>query len=200
MRDIYANPVDFVVEAYEMAHVAHLGQWRKGSGAPYMIHPLKVGERVGLWGISKERFPNVWAECFLHDGVEDTSLTLGAIEVRLNREVASVVGELTFRNKRNDETAASYSAAKAEYMASFVGKSVSALVVKIADRLCNVEDFLCEDETYAIKYWDKAKVLFDTFIARRDDIVRIFGQTVLDAMAKDYGMLRLRIEGCRSLT
>ena len=49
-----------------------------------------------------------------------------------NPNVVSIVKELTFDPK---------DMSKEEYMASFATKSIDAIIIKIADRLCNVMDF-----------------------------------------------------------
>jgi (p)ppGpp synthase/HD superfamily hydrolase len=180
----------FILNILEDVYGAHWGQWRKGSGVPYLIHPLEVTKRLGLWGISKREFPNVWGAALYHDVPEDTNMTIEDILVKTNSKVAGFVEELTFRG---DD--------KAAYMASFATKSVEALVIKVADRLCNVQDFLlgAGGARYAVEYWDKAAALFDAAHKRSDEIVAMFGKQVAVEMFYDYAGLRDKIQVCRSV-
>lgn len=186
---------DLVTKALDLACTAHKGQCRKGTGAPYIIHPLEVVKRLGSWGITKYDHPEVWAAALLHDTLEDTNLTIFDIIVACDSysQVHLLVEELTFRSKEEGETAIHYSEAKVAYLASFVTKSVDALVIKLSDRFCNILDFLTEDRYYAVKYWDKADALFRAMIKRDQEIVEMFGKKVLENMMFDYREISLKI-------
>ena len=64
-------------EAYETAEtialIAHSGQRRRGSGEPYISHPLRVA--AGFEGIAK-------IAAILHDVVEDTPVTLAKLKAQ----------------------------------------------------------------------------------------------------------------------
>ncbi|MGI6561727.1 MAG: HD domain-containing protein [Clostridia bacterium] len=70
-----------------VAAEAHKGQKRKGSGIPYIFHPLGVGAILAENGCSME----VITAGILHDTVEDTDLTLSDIENMFGKEVARLV-------------------------------------------------------------------------------------------------------------
>jgi (p)ppGpp synthase/HD superfamily hydrolase len=121
--------------AYAIEH--HGRQTRKRVGdcrLPYIIHPLDLMRQLQAWGIVDEKYKVLWEAAMFHDLVEDTDLTGLQLEQDWGSDVAELVDELTFvGDDRNLE-------AKAAYIDSFVDKSIGALVLKIADRLCNTAD------------------------------------------------------------
>lgn len=77
-------------KAYELAKVAHQGQYRE-SGGPYIIHPLLVAETLANAGVES----NVISAALLHDVVEDSGLTIADIENSTNVYVARLVNAVT---------------------------------------------------------------------------------------------------------
>jgi hypothetical protein len=54
------------------------------------------------------------------------------------------------------------------------------LIIKIADRLKNTEDFLYSpDSDYASKYWNKATELMDILYDREEEVKARFGEKTL---------------------
>jgi (p)ppGpp synthase/HD superfamily hydrolase len=80
-----------IARARYFAAKKHLGQTRKYTGEPYIVHPVAVAERVRASGGT----PNMIAAALLHDVLEDTDATVDEIESITNREVAMLVIELT---------------------------------------------------------------------------------------------------------
>ena len=67
-------------------------------------------------------------------------------------------------------------------MKSFGSKSVHALVVKVADRMCNTADFMSTNPSYAPKYWRKADDLFGAMMDRGEEIMKAFGRSSFPRM------------------
>jgi (p)ppGpp synthase/HD superfamily hydrolase len=76
-----------VFRAVEWAARAHRGQVRKGSGVPYIIHPLGVTRIL----IEHQGAQEVVVAGLLHDVVEDTEFQLHDIETDFGAEVAILV-------------------------------------------------------------------------------------------------------------
>ena len=79
--------MDKVFHAIELAACAHRGQVRKGSGVPYLIHPLNVAKLLIQGGCVEE----VVVAGLLHDTVEDTDMELADIEAEFGPGVAALV-------------------------------------------------------------------------------------------------------------
>jgi (p)ppGpp synthase/HD superfamily hydrolase len=74
-------------DAIEFAARAHRGQYRKGTGIPYLIHPLNVARTLIEAGCEED----VVVAGLLHDTVEDTPVTLADIRTQFGEAVAQLV-------------------------------------------------------------------------------------------------------------
>lgn len=79
-----------VATAALIATLAHSGQVDK-AGQPYVDHPRRVAARVFEHG------PLAEAVAWLHDVVEDTPVTLEAVEQAFGPQVAAAVDAITHR-------------------------------------------------------------------------------------------------------
>lgn len=124
--------------AVVLAVRAHHGQWRK-SGDPYVTHPLAVAEMVSEWGMDSESI----IAGLLHDVVEDTGVDLAEIRAVFGEEVAALVDGLTkLDGVKFIDTAAgvdAHAAANLQKLLLAVADDPRVLVVKLADRLHNVQ-------------------------------------------------------------
>jgi (p)ppGpp synthase/HD superfamily hydrolase len=76
-----------IFEAIEFAARAHRHQHRKGTGVPYIIHPLGVAHILIDHGCQEE----LVIAGILHDTVEDTAVTLDDIREHFGMRVAAMV-------------------------------------------------------------------------------------------------------------
>lgn len=172
---------DFQAEiqrALEAATAAHLGQFRKDNNLPYLVHPLEVLSLVAEWEVADAV---VWQAALCHDVLEELPvMTPAQLAGMIGSEAASVCEELTFLYDQSSPL--SRAAQKAEYLKTFLSKSLRALVVKCADRICNTREFLRHGSDYTMKYWRKADALFEAMISRSDEIEERYGTGVLARM------------------
>ncbi|MBB2201058.1 HD domain-containing protein [Gluconacetobacter tumulisoli] len=84
---------DLVSRAAAFATAAHagVGQRRKYTNEPFIVHPRRVAELVASTGARDE----VVAAAWLHDVVEDTNVTLAEIEAVFGAEIATLVDMVT---------------------------------------------------------------------------------------------------------
>lgn len=119
--------------AKKMGKDAHAGKtW--AAGLPYDEHLERVASTVFAWStaLPEEVRNNLVAAAWLHDSVEDTSMTLDMIEQELGSEVRALVWAVT------DEPGAN----RAERHTRTFPKTKNvpyAVVLKLADRIVNVE-------------------------------------------------------------
>jgi len=146
-----------------LAEKYHAGQFRKGPGnVPYIVHPQTVARTLLEWG-EPEDSPAV-AVAWGHDLLEDTTVTEAEIrEVADDRVLAGI--KLLTRPREED---------KKLYLRSIVESGDrEAMLVKIADRICNSRDFVkLEGKLYAFQYLHEADMLEAALeVFRRDGVV-----------------------------
>lgn len=169
---------DLVQRAIVFAVEHHAGQIRKepinGFYMPFISHPIQVMKMIWQWGAGT---PTALASAVCHDLLEDTDVTRSMLKRKLGKDVANTVEELT-----HDESVIS----KNDYLQSFAGASRTALIIKLADRFCNVADWYLTDQKYALKYFRKANPLFKIMMARMDEIKRDSAPGVAGNLAIEY--------------
>ena len=85
-----------VQTAIEFATAAHesIGQRRKYSDEPYIVHPLHVMDLLLAHAVNAVT-PEMLAAAACHDTVEDTPVTIEQVRVELGDKVGDLVGWLT---------------------------------------------------------------------------------------------------------
>ena len=166
---------DLLIKATELAFEAHKGQFRKGTGIPYINHLCEVTRRVAHYikdipeDVFFEKFSvtqdEVLAASMLHDYIEDCDGEYDFLKSEFSEGVAILVQECS--REANHET----KELKFEFLLSFKSKSSASILIKIADRYCNVMDY---DRTkgkkkYASKYALQAYTLYSEFFDRELD-------------------------------
>lgn len=131
--------IDELVSAVDFASQKHHGQKRR-SGEPYIIHPLSVAGILTEWGMDID---TVLAGV-LHDTVEDTETTLEQIEALFGRDVAFLVDGVTkvSQARAGMRDLSSYLPATKHNLTKLliaVGQDVRVLIIKLADRLHNMQ-------------------------------------------------------------
>jgi (p)ppGpp synthase/HD superfamily hydrolase len=126
----YVRGSDLLGEALAVAAEAHRGQTRH-DGSPYLAHPLRVCELLAEAGADETTL----AAALLHDGVEDSELTVGAVVERFGIEIGELVGALT-----EDERIGSWSERKDALRAQVAEAGERAAAIYAADKLANVAE------------------------------------------------------------
>jgi (p)ppGpp synthase/HD superfamily hydrolase len=135
--------------AIKWAVDAHADQVDK-AGIPYILHPLRVMERVRVKSGGNPPYDLLIA-AVLHDVVEDTPITLDYIRENFGTRVAEIVDCLT-RRRDPDET-------YAEFIAR-CGQDPAAALVKdcdLDDNLDRIEQLPPKEQDIAKRY-NKAKI------------------------------------------
>ena len=143
-------------QAISFAGKKHSGQTRKSFPVPYIVHPMEVMYAVAKLGITDEK---VLIGAVLHDLYEDTETSSHEVIELFGEDVHKLVDELSLYGSQPED--------KKNYLLSFSAKSIDALLIKMVDRTCNVKDYVAAGNwKYALKYFNKALVLEDTFKRR----------------------------------
>jgi (p)ppGpp synthase/HD superfamily hydrolase len=123
---------DAVARAVEFAIRFH-GDQRRPTGAPYLEHLLEALEvLVRGAGVTD---PDVLCAAVLHDVVEDTSCTAADVRREFGDRVADLVGWVTIPPASGDRKAA----VKEAYLKGLEQAPDDAILVKLADRVSNVQ-------------------------------------------------------------
>ncbi|MFT4575436.1 MAG: guanosine-3',5'-bis(diphosphate) 3'-pyrophosphohydrolase [Polaribacter sp.] len=121
--------------AFDIAVEAHSNQRRK-TGEPYIYHPIAVAKivayEIGLGATSI-------AAALLHDVVEDTVYTIEDIERIFGESIARIVSGLTKISRLNKSQDASIQAENFRKMLLTLNDDVRVILIKIADRLHNMQ-------------------------------------------------------------
>lgn len=125
--------------AIDIAAKAHKGQKRK-SGEPYIIHPLSVASTLIEWGMDIDSI----LAGVLHDTVEDTEMTLEELESTFGSDVAFLVDGVTkvSQARAGMQDLAEYLPQTKDNLSKLliaVGQDVRVIIIKLADRLHNLQ-------------------------------------------------------------
>jgi len=148
--------MDIVEKARIFATAAHaaVGQLRKYTGEPYIVHPAEVVSIVKTVPHTDEMLAAAW----LHDVVEDTDVTLSTISIEFGMEVASIVEWLTDVSKPIDGNRAVRKAMDREHTAR---APAAAQTVKLADLISNTSSIMKHDEKFAKTYLEEKRMLLE---------------------------------------
>jgi Guanosine polyphosphate pyrophosphohydrolases/synthetases len=125
-----AERSELVRGAFDVAHEAHAGQIRNGSGGmPYIDHPIAVAELLAEHGFGDE----VLAAALLHDVIEESETGVGEIRARFGEPVASLVDALT-----DEEAIEPYERRKDGHRRQVEDAGADALAIYAADKLANI--------------------------------------------------------------
>ncbi len=141
-----------ILEAGRTALSAHEGQFRR-SGEPYITHPIAVATIVAELGLDA---PTV-AAAILHDAVEDTGLSLEAIEKAFGPVVAKVVDGVTKLDRLQFDSKEAQQAATIRKMLVAMAEDWRVLLIKLADRLHNMRTLAVMPE------WKQRRTAQETF-------------------------------------
>lgn len=134
-------------KAFDVAVDAHKEQRRK-SGEAYIFHPIAVAKivasEIGLGATSI-------AAALMHDVVEDTTITIKDIEKMFNPKVAQLVEGLTKISLVQKDMNVSMQAENFRKMLLTLNDDVRVILIKIADRLHNMQTMESMEDYKQIK-------------------------------------------------
>lgn len=161
--------MNLIYDATRFAYKAHLGQVRKYTGVPYIIHPTRVALRASIF-IPRNSNPIidscVVAAAWLHDVIEDCGVQYSELHLQFGGTIANLVKELT--NVSKADKTLNRAGRKAADIDRVSRISNEAKQLKLCDRLDNLEDIFAESKihgqalTFLTKcYYKESKQLMD---------------------------------------
>ena len=150
MKTLDYNQLLFLTDVVLFATAAHGEQKRKYSAAPYIVHPIRVAQKMIEHGADTGQIK----AALLHDVVEDTPVTIDEIGYRFGKDVAELVGYLTDVSKPEDGNRTVRKAKDREHLASASPRAKS---VKLADIIDNGHDITNNDPGFAKVYIKEIK-------------------------------------------
>ena len=123
-----------VERAFDVARRAHAGQSRL-SGEPYVVHSVAVATILADLGLDATSA----AAGLLHDVVEDTEVTLAELEAEFGPVIAQIVDGVTKLDRLHFSSREAQQAATVRKMLVAMAKDWRVLVIKLADRLHNMQ-------------------------------------------------------------
>lgn len=143
------------------AHAA-VGQVRKYTGEPYIVHPADVvailWKNANYLTYSLEDFHAMIDAAWLHDVVEDTLVSLDVIRLEFGDTVADLVDGLTAKDKPEDGNRATRKRNELIRIAKLCKRVKS---IKLADLISNTRSIEEHDAHFASTYMEEKRALLD---------------------------------------
>lgn len=135
--------LNLISSALVLAARAHQNQRRKDDVTPYINHPISVFNHLIKAGITD---PNILAASLLHDVLEDCrDITAQEIEDATNSTVLALVREVS------DDKSLSKKERKRNQLEHAKDKSPGAAVIKLADKLDNLNSFISNPPHWSVE-------------------------------------------------
>ena len=142
-------------QVYAMAAHAAVGQKRKYTGEPYIVHP---GEVASIVASVPGSTPDMVAAAWLHDVIEDTGCTFTDVHMAFGIDIATLVGWLTDVSKPTDGNRAKRKAMDREHTAQ---APAEAQTIKLADLISNSKSIMAHDPDFAKTYLEEKRMLLE---------------------------------------
>ncbi len=128
-----------ILKAKKIANEWHSRSHQLHGGLPYIVHLVKVAEVLRRFGHTN---PEMLAAAYLHDILEDTKYPRETLAWEFGQTVCILVEAVTNKpaNSRDESLKATY---------PLLSQNEQAIILKLADRIGNVETGL---ENHDIKY------------------------------------------------
>ena len=132
-----------LIKAIKFSAIRHRNQRRKDASATaYINHPIQVMEL--LWFVGEIRDSDILIAALLHDTVEDTVKPTSLEEAALKKEIADLFGVkvLSMVMEVTDDKTKEDKIRKQLQIEHAVSLSTGAKLIKLADKICNIEDII----------------------------------------------------------
>ena len=150
IKKIYTiEEAEKITKAFYFAKAAHEGQ-KRASGEEYFIHPCAVSQILIDLGMDADTI----CAAFLHDTLEDTSVSEGDILREFGNEVLTLVQGVTKLEKFEFRSQKEEQAENFKKIFVSMAKDIRVIIIKLADRLHNMRslNFLSKTRQLAMAH------------------------------------------------
>jgi GTP pyrophosphokinase len=135
--------VDLLARAYRFSAAAHEGQFRR-NGDPFVTHCVQVAKILADLQLDSTTV----AAGLIHDVVEDTAVTIEAVEKEFGVEMKQIVDGLTKIGVLPLHSTEERQVENYRKLLVSIAKDARVIIIKLADRLHNMRtlDSLAEDK------------------------------------------------------
>lgn len=182
--------MSIILKAAALAVRAHEGQKRKYNGFPYITHPARVAGRVGILPGATEEMV---AAAYLHDVLEDTTVTRAEIEEATNAQVGFYVDCMTNKSKGTGLTRIERKALDRKHLLEVPAE---VKLIKAIDRIDNLLEMSGAPADFKKMYAAESLLLADVLGSNPlvDDL-RAIAQKMKQAAEKPRSTLGEKING-----
>ncbi len=136
--------MDIIKKAHNFAHIAHaeIGQTRKYTNEPYIVHPEKVAYIIKMIGGSEDMI----CAAYLHDVLEDVSIKHDAfgedeIEYEFGKNVLELVKWVTDVSKKEDGNREKRKFKDIDHLSKAPAKAQTIKLADIIDNSINIVEY-----------------------------------------------------------
>lgn len=138
-----------VKKALEFATKAHEGQFRKGTGRPYIVHPIEVAKIVAVLTDDEELI----SAALLHDTIEDChEVTEELLKSMFGERVAKIVAA------ESEDKSKTWMERKRATIEHIKQAEYEVKVVCLADKLSNLRDIDRDYELVGEQLWERFRM------------------------------------------
>ena len=142
---------DILDRAILFAVHAHAGTERRGTGYPYIVHPLEAVSIVATMTADQE----LLAAAALHDTVEDTEVTLEQLRAEFGERIASLVADESEDRPEGLNEEESWHQRKQAAIDRLAKASHDAKMVAMGDKLSNMRDIARDYAKLGDALWNR---------------------------------------------
>ena len=172
-------------QALRLAALGHRDQVRRGSGVPYLAHPVAVARIIERAGGDESAV----IAGLLHDLVEDTATTLDEIRHRFGAAVAATVAGCSEVKLDGQGRPRPWEDRKRDHLDALRSATAATRVVVLADKLHNLISIRLD--------LAEGRAVWDSFHAPRDRVLWYFAAVIACCAGTD-GRWQVLAEACRA--
>lgn len=168
-----------IERAMRLAARAHLGQTRKESNLPYLMHPGMVALILAKHGFGAE----VLAGALVHDVLEDTEVGEIEMQEELGEEVLAFVKAVSY------DQALSWEDARVAYVESVRKAPEGAKAISVADKIHNAQSLILGHQAQGKGIWSNFTRPRDKKLWFEEEMLKMLRESWRHPLVEEYAAL-----------